>query len=214
MVFQQIRMVVFDLDGTLVDSMGRFADVAQAVMARHFSVTPEQARLDYQRTSGLPFVYQLQTLFPSHPQIPMAVDEFESLKLEGYDLAPFFSDIEESLLRLKQSGLKLAVSSNNHETNVERKISGLQVKFDEVMGFREGFCKGDSHFGFLCRRHALRHTELFFVGDSLHDARMAHKNGVSFGARLGTFQAGDFLALDIPLRIVKNYFELCDLLEA
>lgn len=212
MSFAQIKMIVFDLDGTLVDSMTGFADVAQEVIAKYFAVPVSKAREAYRRTSGLPFVHQLQGLFPGHPSLTVAVEEYEARKIVHYDAVPFFADVAESLETLAAAGFLLAVSSNNHEHSVSRKLRRQGCHVDEVLGFREGFGKGRPHFEHLCRCYGLSPENLLFVGDSLHDARLAHENGVAFLARLGTFAAGDFEALKIPLQTLNTLAEINTLL--
>src|SRR5262245_55910893 len=75
------RGVLFDLDGTQVDTMGGFADIAADVMAARHGVEFDWARGKYLETSGLPFCKQLEVVFPGHPANQAASDEFEARKL-------------------------------------------------------------------------------------------------------------------------------------
>ncbi|MBI4126512.1 MAG: HAD family hydrolase, partial [Deltaproteobacteria bacterium] len=45
------KVIIFDFDGTLVDSMNDFADVAASVMPRHFPVDAETAKRLYIESS-------------------------------------------------------------------------------------------------------------------------------------------------------------------
>lgn len=204
--------IVFDLDGTLVDSMTGFADIAAAVMAQYFGMRPHQAAVAYRQTSGLPFPFQLKSLFGEDARIVPAVKEFDRRKAAGYDARPFFKDAIECLPRLSGRGLKLFVSSNNDEANVRRKIDAHARHFSDVLGYRDGFLKGAAHFDFIRLRHGIGYGRLLFVGDSLHDARTAAACGVGFVARVGTFSARHFSATGIPFGVVRDFSELDDLI--
>src|ERR1700742_4647011 len=58
------RAVLFDLDGTLIDTMQVFADVAADVMVRHHALDRTAARTAYLATSGIPFFQQLEKIVP------------------------------------------------------------------------------------------------------------------------------------------------------
>lgn len=206
-------MIAFDLDGTLVDSMTGFADIAENVIHKHFQVSLGAARVYYKTTSGLPFRFQLQKLFPGHAAIGKAEEEFETVKALEYPRRPFFKDVTSALKKLKNAGFLLSVSSNNGEDNVRQKMSGHADYFSDILGFRPGFFKGTDHFRHLAQKHALHPGEMLFVGDSLHDAKMAADNGISFVARLGTFTDQDFRALSSTMNLITNLDELCRLLE-
>lgn len=210
---KRFKMIAFDLDGTLVDSMGGFADIAENVIHKHFKVSIPTARLYYKTTSGLPFRFQLQKLFPGHEAIDRAEEEYESVKTAEYAVRPFFSDVASALQKLKNAGFLLSVSSNNSEENVRQKMSGHAAVFDEIVGFRPGFFKGTDHFCHLAEKYGIAQSEILFVGDSLHDAKMAHDNGISFVARLGTFSDEEFRALDMTMNSISDLTELCGLLE-
>lgn len=209
---KQIKLIVFDLDGTLVDSMSSFSEVAVRVMKKYFSLSETKAKQAYQQTSGLPFYYQLKQLFHPHELIQKAADEYEEQKKSGYQTSPFYQEVSASIQNLKNSGYLLAVSSNNHQENVSAKLQPLSHLFDEILGYRENFLKGRDHFQYLIQKYKVLANEVLFIGDSLHDARVAQENKVEFLARFGTFSQNDFHILGRNVHGVHNLDELCRLL--
>ena len=74
------KVVVFDFDGTVVDSMDSFADIAADVMPRYYSISGEEAKRLYLETSGIPFFQQLEQLFPNNENNDKAAHDFEETK--------------------------------------------------------------------------------------------------------------------------------------
>ena len=60
-----IKLVVFDLDGTLVDSMGLYAEKAGELIEKFYSIPKQKAKRLYFETSGLPFWNSLMFSFPT-----------------------------------------------------------------------------------------------------------------------------------------------------
>ncbi|MDO8518742.1 MAG: HAD hydrolase-like protein [Deltaproteobacteria bacterium] len=197
---------VFDWDGTLVDSMGKFAEIASGVIARHFGRSRAWGKARYLETSGLPFPFQLERIFPGDERNQKAVADYDHLKIESYDSAPFFSDVKPALEWLSGKGVGLAISSNNDYPLLEKKLGALAPLFDCVAGFEPGFLKGKSHFDWI--RGRLKGHRLIFVGDSLHDAAMAGGNGIPFYARTGTFTEDDFKLQGIASGCISTLFDL------
>lgn len=208
----KVRMLVFDLDGTLVDSMTHFTDVAADVMKRFFGVDAEEARRMYRDTSGLPFEFQLKRLFGADVRIDEASKAFESEKITTYGDSRFYDDVRPALQKLRQNGYLLAVSSNNHEANVVEKLSKHLDLFDRILGYHPGFLKGRDHFLKLQSEFELDADQMLFIGDSLHDCRTAKDNDLKFVARLGTFSAQDFAEISFPKIAVTDFDELFDCL--
>ena len=62
------KAYLFDFDGTLVDTMGGFADIAGRVInGFHPHISFEAARRRYLETSGIPFFQQLEIICPEDP---------------------------------------------------------------------------------------------------------------------------------------------------
>src|SRR5690349_24162511 len=75
------RAVLFDLDGTLIDTMQTFADVAAGVMVEHHGMDRATARAAYLTTSGIPFFKQLEVIAPGDARNAAAAAEFEREKV-------------------------------------------------------------------------------------------------------------------------------------
>jgi len=185
-------MVVFDFDGTLVDTMQSFADVAADVMASRYSVHFEWARRRYLETSGIPFFQQLEEIFPNNNGNSDAAEEFERRKLEGFFSEKFDADVRGALAALQSKGYKIAVSSNNFQHLLDKFVSTEDVQFDMVLGCRDNFFKGHDHFNAIKQKLGVGAHEILFVGDSLMDAQRATESGVRFVGRTGTFTSQSF----------------------
>ena len=209
-----VRVVMFDLDGTLVDTMGGFADLAAEVMAARHGVEWAWARGKYLETSGLPFCKQLEVIFPGHAGNGAASDEFEARKLAVCEATSMDARTVEGLEGLRGLGLKLVVSSNTGQTVVDAFVEREGFRFDLALGFdpAQGLGKGRPHVERALAVFGVAREELLFVGDSLKDADLADECGVPFIGRLGTFREADFRRRDAAAICVPHVAELPALL--
>ena len=189
------RAVLFDLDGTLIDTMQVFADVAADVMVRHHGADRARSRAAYLTTSGIPFFQQLELMMPRDSRNADAAAEFEIAKLEATDDVRATDTTLGGLAQLRRLGIATAISSNNFQAQVDKFISHCPVEIDLALGFGDGLAKGESHFDRACDVFDCTRDALVFVGDSIADAELARSGGVRFVARLGTFEARAFQAV-------------------
>ena len=116
MANKEIKYILFDFDGTLIDSMPFLEKNAVTLLTRHFSYSEQEAQTKYRETTGLPFIQQMEIIAPSHTQNSTIVDEFEKIKLELiYEQHPF-NDSLAVLQRLKEQGYLLGISSGTIES--------------------------------------------------------------------------------------------------
>lgn len=186
------RAVLFDLDGTLIDTMPAFADVAAAVMHAHHGLDPVVGRKAYLDTSGIPFFKQLEVIHPGDARNAAAAEEFERKKVEAtLDVVPSAETLA-GLAELRRGGCRIAVCSNNFQDQVDKFVDQCPGVLDLALGFGNGLAKGEPHFDRACETFGVTRADLVFVGDSLADAQLALAAGVRFVARLGTFDAPAF----------------------
>lgn len=203
---------LFDFDGTLVDTMDGFADIAGRVIHDfHPEMSFKEARANYMKTSGAPFFQQCEILFPGHPTNAEKVRIFEEEKQVGFFKQKFSDDVKYAINALRKRGDIAGVSSNNYQELIDRFVKREGLVFDVVLGFNDGFQKGRDHFEYVMNKFSLSVNELTFVGDSLKDAEKAFANKIKFIGKCGTFKKDDFLKLDRNITTINNIRELLEL---
>jgi phosphoglycolate phosphatase-like HAD superfamily hydrolase len=204
-----IGAVLFDLDGTLVDSMTGFGLVAARVLEQHHGLPFAQGQEAYRRTSGIPFFAQLEQLFPGDPRNPAAATQFEAEKLHGMFEDPLNPGCLETLEGLRGRRLFTALSSNNFQDVVDRFVAARALPLDLVLAWRSPeFCKGPAHFAEVLRLTGLRNDALLFVGDSLADGQKAAQAGLRFAGLQGTFTKAEFQAALGPVPVLGKLLDL------
>jgi phosphoglycolate phosphatase-like HAD superfamily hydrolase len=208
------KVLLCDLDGTLIDTMPVLADLATEVMVGTYGVPRALARELYLATCGLPFIAQLEEIFPGDPRNRSASEQFESSKPGRCDQARMPADTLAALQALRQLGVRIAVSSNNGRENVERFASSADFQFDLVMGYGNGLAKGRPHVQMVERVFGVGRGEMLFIGDSLHDGEISLVEGMPFVGLAGTFSKESFTLRFPGLPIVHRFAELLHLFQA
>ena len=167
-------VVIFDLDGTILDSIGRISDLAGDVLFQAFGTPPAEGRIHYLATTGMPFEAQLAQLYPDVPAARRAevARGFHQRKVrEAYADATPFPEVPKVMKRLDQDGWTLVVS-----TGAEREMAdlilereGLRFWFEEVLGSSQGTKR--EHLQEYRRRYPA--TPFFLIGDSRFDMEAA-----------------------------------------
>jgi len=207
------KVLLCDLDGTLIDTMPVLADLATEVMAGVYDLPKTFGRELYLATCGLPFIQQLGEIFPGDARNPTASDLFEAAKPARCNAARMPADTRIALAELQRRGVRIAVSSNNGRTNVETFAASSGFPFDLVMGYGDGLAKGRPHVELVERTFGVGRAEMLFIGDSLHDGEIAAAEGLSFVGVAGTFSKESFLLRFPGQPVVHRFAELLDLFD-
>jgi phosphoglycolate phosphatase-like HAD superfamily hydrolase len=209
---RKTKAYLFDFDGTLIDTMDGYANIAGTVINRyHPEVSFDEARRRYLETSGVPFFQQLEILFPGNTTNAEKARIFEETKKEGFFSERFSDDVRYTINTLRERGFIAGVSSNNFQDLIDRFVERESLEFDVVLGYRNGFEKGKTHFDYVMRKFSLKEDELTFVGDSLKDAERAIGSNIHFIGLCGTFRKRDFHEIDDTIITISNIKELLKL---
>ena len=208
-----MKAYLFDFDGTLVDTMEGFADIAGEVIHKfHNDMSYKDARRRYLETSGVPFHQQLEIIFPNDADNKEIVSIFEERKQEGFFLAEFSQDVKDAINGLRARGDYAGVSSNNFQDLIEKFVSTRDLEFSVIMGYRsEEFQKGKDHFDYFISEFDIAREDLTFVGDSIKDAEKARDNNIAFIGVKGVFSQGDFDSVIPNARCVDSLKEILDI---
>lgn len=129
------KAVIFDFDGTLVDSMWMWGEIDIEYLARFHIAVPDTLQLDI---AGMSFS-ETAVYFKETFQIPDSLDE---IKKTWNDMAmykythevPMKPGAMEFLKRLKEAGIRMGIATSNSKELVEASVEalGLTEFFDEI----------------------------------------------------------------------------------
>jgi len=212
---QSTKVTIFDLDGTLIDTMGGFADIAADLIRQYYGWPFEKGRREYLLTSGIPFFQQLDKMFPSGPLNAQIAEMFETRKLRSFMCEEVEERTVETLCKLKLREIRTVISSNNFHDLVREFVTRNNLPVDLALGYKDNFSKGAAHFLHIREYFGVPLSSMVFIGDSLKDAQIATANNLRFVAKLGTFSESDFTDQtgSNPVRAIYEINELLDVLE-
>jgi phosphoglycolate phosphatase len=179
------KNIIFDLDGTLIDSFpGIFESLRHAVSV----VDP---KLDLKRLKnqvGPPLPTMLSRMWPDLPEDVrlMVLSEFRSdYNNRGYLYSVAYPGVAEALNRFRSLGVSLFVLTNKPLIPTKKILShlGMEILFKEILSpdsVTPSFsvkAEGALH---LMEKHALITGETLLVGDSPDDLNAAQVAGFSF----------------------------------
>lgn len=180
------RLIVLDLDGTLVDSS---RDIASALNAALLRLAPGTSPLPLERV--LEFVGEgarrLVERALSHAGLALAPDEVLATYLDCYrerllDTTRLYPGVAESLAGLGTRGVELAVLSNKPGELSRAILQGLGVaeRFARVWGAGDVPARKPDPAGLVALLAELRvaAAEAWLVGDSATDVRTGRAAGV------------------------------------
>jgi len=202
------KVLLCDLDGTLIDSMPALADLATEVIEDRYGTPRILARELYLATCGLPFVKQLEEIFPDDARNADASAEFEARKPARCGAIRMAAETRRALEDMRGLGARIAVSSNNGIENVSAFARDAGFTFDLVLGYGGGLAKGRTHLDATSRKFGASRQEMLFVGDSLHDGEIAEREGIPFVGIATTFSPDRF-ALRFPsVPVIRRFSAL------
>lgn len=172
------RLVIFDMDGTIVDSMPTLTDLAIKVISENYGVDPDAARLFYEATVGVPFREQLELIFPSKDRNDLVARLYEERHAIAARQFPLMPGIEDLMWDLKCAGIATALVSSTARHVIFEMDQVLRLAFDWVEGFR-GMDKRSQILS-SCQVMKVQPEEVLYVGDSDFDATCAYDTFAQF----------------------------------
>lgn len=215
-----IKAVLFDMDGTLIDSSPGITRSARYALA-HYGI--EVSDLDSLRKFIGPPLWESFVGFYNFPeaQAKEAVEVYrERYNVTGIFECHLFQGVEECLKILKNEGYLIAVTSSKPEQSCKRILEHFQILelFDEVAGatFDGKIETKEEVLKELFRRWKhIKPEEMILIGDTVFDVNGAKKVGIDcigvtfgFGHREEMEEAGAVAFCDrmdhLP-KIIERY---------
>ena len=180
---------LFDLDGTIIDSIDLILRSYRHTMALHRSNEPPPPDDMWIKGLGTPLWAQFGEITEDKQEIEAMVQTYRTYNLTHHDaLVRPYEGVVEEIRRLKQAGKRLGVVTSKLRDGAMRglRISALDDAFDIVIGCDDVTHSKPHPEPVLKAVEALGVTpaETVFVGDSRHDMEAGLAAGVKTAAVL------------------------------
>lgn len=190
-----IELVIFDLDGTLLNTIDDLAASTNYALAKHGYPTHDLSSYRFFVGNGINKL--IERALPEEVRNEEKVLELRKDFVAYYeehsaDLTSPYKGIPELLSALKEKGLKMAVASNKYQVATEFLVDKYfgEYEFDVVLGQRDGINpKPDPTIVYdILKDTGIHKSKVLYVGDSGVDMQTAKSSelisaGVSWGFR-------------------------------
>lgn len=207
-------VIIFDWDGTLMDSIGLIVKSMHVAGEAHGFETTDKAVQDI---IGLSLMNGIEILYPeANESQKLAIQQsYADYYIANSHRTPLFDPIEGMLQTLQQQGKKLAVATGKKRKGLDRVLdaSGSHHYFVMTRCADEAGSKPDPQM-LTDILHATQQqvSDAVFIGDSIYDIQMATQLGMtSIAVNYGTASAAE-LAAQQPTYQVDTPQALAELL--
>ncbi|XCP83739.1 HAD family phosphatase [Roseburia hominis] len=128
-MLDQIDAVLFDLDGTMVDSMGVWVEIDEEYVRNYHLTVPENF---HENMEGKSYTETAEYFLEVFPELPKTV---EDLKREWYEMSfykytheiPLKEGLREFLIELKKRDIHTGIATSNDRKLVEAALEALEI---------------------------------------------------------------------------------------
>ncbi len=214
-----IKAVLFDLDGTLADSLIDLADGVNRAIASKGFPTHEVEAFKYFVGDGIPKM--IERALPEAHRDSNTVDEIKNIFLPYYaihyaDNTYAYEGMPELVKTLKSMGYIVAVVTNKEQHMANEVVVSLYGDvFDLIFGKRDGIpAKPDPTAALMAMEElGVKPEECVFLGDSGMDVATAVNSGAVPVGELWGFRKEDELLANGAKYIISRPEELLHIIE-
>lgn len=213
------KLVIFDLDGTLLNTIADLAAATNQALQQEGFPTHETDAYRFFVGNGINKLFE--RALPEQERTEKNILKIRSLFIPYYDvhnvdLSRPYPGIPELLAALQQKGIMLGVASNKYQAATQKLIAHYfpNISFVEVLGQREGIpAKPDpSIVNDILAKAGVEREEALYVGDSNVDMQTAHNAGVTAVGVAWGFRPRTELEALHPAHILEKAEDLLPLL--
>lgn len=212
-----IKGIIFDLDGTLIDTIEDIGNSVNSVLEDYGY--PTYTMLEYKQMVGYGFMQLIKNAMPSglkDDQYEEALAKFTYYYDKFYmDTTHPYAGIEDLLSELKAKDIKIAVNSNKRDDYTKSLINHCFATYDfvDVVGSRANIPnKPDPTTALeIASKMGFAKDEIMYVGDSETDIKTGLNAGLKtigvawgFRSKKQLEEAGAKIIIDQPLELLNH----------
>ncbi|MCP5433712.1 MAG: HAD-IA family hydrolase [Alphaproteobacteria bacterium] len=208
----KIRFVVFDCDGTLIDSLALIAEAAGEALAAHGIAPPSLGAV--RRVVGMPLEEAIATLAQDADPVRLAAladayrSRYHALRTAPGAAEPLFPGARAVLDRLRAEGILIGMATNKGRRGVDAVLAthDLEGHFAVLRTADDGPAKPDPFLLVDAMAEAgMGAHETVLVGDTIYDMAMARAAGTgALGVAWG-YHAPEELSRAGALAVIEDF---------
>ena len=210
-----IKCVVFDLDGTLIQSHSTIYNS----MTKAFN----DLNIEYQMTEeefcnyiGHHFEDIFNAFQINVPDFEIFITQYKKVYFDFIHLSTFYNGVEEVLKLLKERNIKVALLTTKAQGEAEKILKHFKIDnyFDEIMGRRPGVAHKPSPepLELICSTLNVDVSKTLMVGDSELDVNCGKNAGAKTCAVSYGYRTKELLQKEQPDFLIDDLKELMELL--
>ena len=207
----KIKLVVFDLDGTLVSSHETIYEATVDTL-RRMNIPGKMPRKKFYGKIGLHFVDIFNDFNINVPDFEQFIGIYKSVYFDFIHLSGVYNGVNEVITNLVSKGIKTSLLTTKAQEQAELilKHFDLYDKFDEVMGRRPGVAHKPSPEPLLkiCKYLKIDADETLIVGDSEMDIQCGKNTGAKTCAVTYGYRTKEELQKSEPDFMVDNITDI------
>ncbi len=205
-----IRHIIFDLDGTLVDSLETFLKLGNELAIKYGYQPVSQERI--RELLELPMKKRLRELkIPIFKLPKLGVELLNSYHSYAEEVSPI-AGVREMLTKLHAEGYGLSIVSSNSVQNIQNFLETNNLKlFDHVQSSKGLFSKHVT-IGRLISKLGVEKREVIYIGDEQRDVEACRKIGIRVISVLWGFDSLKLLKKVKPDFIVSKPQEIVEII--
>ena len=203
------RLIIFDFDGTLADSRDWMRGVFNQVARRYRFRTISEAEMEMLRGHDNRAI--MRYLGVPGWKLPFIANYMRGLVAEQADQIPLFPGVDETLRRLADGGLRLAIVSSNSEANVRRILGPANAARITHYACGASLFGKAAKFRQVVKRSGIPPSETLCIGDEARDIEAAASSRLASGAVTWGYATADLLKAQRPTLMFSALDEIAAL---
>lgn len=205
-----IKYVIFDFDGTLVDSKDIAIASINKLSEKYKFKRVLDEEIEYLRKLSIP--EKCKALNVPIYKLPIWAADFYTLYRNAMKELHMFDGIREMLMALKQRGYEIAIISSNSEHIIRDFLSKYKIEVIDKIHCSKNLFGKDKIIKRFLSRNKLTSSEVIYVGDEHRDIVACRKNSIKVIWVSWGFDVLETLEDETPDYIVNKPDEILNIL--
>jgi phosphoglycolate phosphatase len=204
------KMIIFDFDGTLVNSFPWFVRMVNTIAAKYDF--KQVATDEVEGLRGLSAMQLLRYLEIPLWKLPMIANYARNLMSQDRAGVEPFAGVDQLLATLHEAGMTLALVTSNSYENVVNVLGADNLALMSYMECDASVFGKRQHYRRVLKQSGIRPQDAISIGDEIRDIEASTQEHIPFGAVAWGYTHVDALKAHAPAEVFTQLDDILGLL--